>query len=204
MYLASILTICLQLGAAPSGLPRTIELAAYRPEAQKRQSYEAVSLSQTGPPTTGQNTQPPAPASPPASPGSAQTASQPSTSPSSKKKNPATSASQRKQHRKPHSKPRKVVVRNGSTTDPSVQFSTTASPEQATHERQSTAGLLATAQANLQKLSGHHLSSSQQDMVTQIRGYMRQAKSAEDAGDLQSAQNLALKAQLLSSDLVRK
>jgi hypothetical protein len=95
-------------------------------------------------------------------------------------------------------------VRNGSTSDPSVEFSTTASPEQATHERQNTAGLLAATEANLQKVSGHPLNSTQQDMVKQIRGYMQQAKSAGDAGDLQSAQNLALKAQLLSSELVRK
>jgi len=96
------------------------------------------------------------------------------------------------------------VVRNGGTTDPSVQFSTTASPEQAAHERQSILTLLATANSNLQKLSGHQLDASQEDMLDQIHAYMQQAKSAEDAGDLQSARNLALKAQLLSTQLIRK
>jgi hypothetical protein len=96
------------------------------------------------------------------------------------------------------------VVRNGGTTDPSVQFSTTTSPEQAAHERQSTTRLLAATDANLQKLSGHRLDANQEDTLAQIRSYMQQAKSAEDAGDLQSARNLAQKAQLLSTQLVRK
>jgi len=191
MWSATILTICLQLGTAASGLPS--------------QSFEGVATSQTTSQTAGENTQSPAPAASSASPGSApQTGSQqPLPSPTKKKAAPPA-VRKKKTRRKSHSKPGKVVVRNGSTTDPSVQFSTTASPEQATHERQNTAGLLAATEANLQKLSGHPLNSGQQDMVKQIRGYMQQAKSAGDAGDLQSAQNLALKAQLLSSELVRK
>ena len=98
----------------------------------------------------------------------------------------------------------KVVVKNGSTPDPAVQFSTTASPAQASHERQTTAGLMTSTGANLQKLSEHPLTNAQKDMMTQIRTYMQQAKNAEDAGDLQSAYNLALKANLLSNELVRK
>jgi hypothetical protein len=100
--------------------------------------------------------------------------------------------------------PRKVVVKNGSTSDPTPQFSTTVSPEQASREKQNTAGLLASANANLQKLMVRPLNPSQQDASAQVRSYMQQAKTAEDAGDLQSAHNLAVKAVLLSKELVRK
>ncbi len=185
MWSATILIVCLQLGTAATGLPT--------------QSLDVVATLQTTSPPAGQNSQP----APSASPGSIpQTGAQQPPPPPTKKK--STPPVHKKTSRKVHSKPGKVVVRNGSTSDPSVEFSTTASPEQATHERQNTAGLLAATEANLQKVSGHALNSTQQDMVKQIRGYMQQAKSAGDAGDLQSAQNLALKAQLLSSELVRK
>jgi len=39
-------------------------------------------------------------------------------------------------------------------------------------------------------------------MVNQIRNYMQQAKTAETAGDLQRARNLAFKAQLLSDEVL--
>jgi hypothetical protein len=97
-----------------------------------------------------------------------------------------------------------VVVKNGSTSDPSTQFSTPISPEQASREKQDTASLLAKADANLQGLSGHQLNASQQDTSAQVRSYMQQAKTAEDSGDLQGAHNLALKAVLLSNELARK
>ncbi|MFI5071779.1 MAG: hypothetical protein ACHP8A_12905 [Terriglobales bacterium] len=186
MWSATILIVCLQLGTAATGLPS--------------QSLDIVATLQTTSSPAEQNSQPASSVSPGSTP---QTKSQ-QPSPSPTKKKAVTPPVRKKARRKAHSKPGKVVVRNGSTSDPSVEFSTTASPEQATHERQNTAGLLAATEANLQKVSGHPLNSTQQDMVKQIRGYMQQAKSAGDAGDLQSAQNLALKAQLLSSELVRK
>jgi hypothetical protein len=44
---------------------------------------------------------------------------------------------------------------------------------------------------------------TQQDSVSQIRKYMEQAKTAEDEGDVQRAQNLASKALMLSDDLLK-
>jgi hypothetical protein len=99
--------------------------------------------------------------------------------------------------------PRKTVVRNGSTADPVVQLAPSVTDQQASQQRQSTAQLLAATDANLTKISARQLSSSQQDMVTQIHNYMQQAKAAETAGDLQRARNLAFKAQLLSDDVLR-
>ena len=99
--------------------------------------------------------------------------------------------------------PRKTVVRNGSTADPVVQLAPSVTDQQASQQRQSTAQLLAATDANLTKISARQLTSSQQDMVNQIRNYMQQAKTAESAGDLQRARNLAFKAQLLSDEVLR-
>ena len=59
------------------------------------------------------------------------------------------------------------------------------------------------ADANHKKIAGRQLDSNQQDMVTQIRQFMSQAKEAIDAGDLERARTLAWKAQLLSEELVK-
>jgi hypothetical protein len=99
--------------------------------------------------------------------------------------------------------PRKTVVRNGSTADPGVQLAPSVTNQQASQERQSTAQLLATTNANLSKIPPRQLTSSQQDMVNQIHSYVQQAKVAENAGDLQRARNLAFKAQLLSDEVLR-
>jgi hypothetical protein len=77
------------------------------------------------------------------------------------------------------------------------------SDEQASRQRQSTTELLATTDSNLKQLAARQLNVTQQDSVSQIRKYMEQAKTAEDAGDVQRAQNLASKALLLSDDLVK-
>ena len=62
---------------------------------------------------------------------------------------------------------------------------------------------MATTDTNLKQLSTRQLTVTQQDSVSQIRKYMEQAKTAEAAGDVQRAQNLASKALMLSDDLVK-
>jgi hypothetical protein len=63
--------------------------------------------------------------------------------------------------------------------------------------------MLGSTEANLKKLAGQQLSPSQQDMVTQVRQFMEQSKTAVSAGDLERARTLAWKAQLLSEELVK-
>ena len=103
----------------------------------------------------------------------------------------------------PATGPKKTVVRNGSTADPVVQLAPSVTDQQASQQRQSTAQLLASTDANLNKISARQLNSSQQDMVNQIRNYVQQSKAAQAAGDLQRARNLAFKAQLLSDEVLR-
>jgi len=98
--------------------------------------------------------------------------------------------------------PTKTVVRNGGTSNPTVDLSPGLSPQQASNQTESTKQLLATSDANLKKITGRQLSPSQQDTVKQIKSYMDQAKAAENGGDVQRAHNLAVKASLLSADLV--
>ena len=48
------------------------------------------------------------------------------------------------------------------------------------------------------------MSADEQVVVTHIRSYMQQSKNAITDGDLERAYNLALKAHLLSDELVKK
>ncbi len=74
--------------------------------------------------------------------------------------------------------------------------------EQVSHER-STNQLMAATEENLKKIEVRQLNSSQQDMVNQIKQFREQSKTATAAGDLVRAHNLALKAHLLSDELVK-
>jgi len=99
---------------------------------------------------------------------------------------------------------KKTVVRHGSTAEPVTQLSPGISQQQAAQQRQRIQQALASTDANLQKLSATQLTPDRQETVGQIRKFMQQSKEASKSGDLQRAENLAQKAQLLSNDLVKK
>ena len=100
--------------------------------------------------------------------------------------------------------PRKVVVREGGTTEPKVQLVPGLTQEQARRQRQNAEQLLTSAENNLYLLAGRTLSQNQQDTAVQVRNYMAGARSALKQGDPQRARNLAFKAQLLSDDLAKQ
>ncbi len=127
-----------------------------------------------------------------------------------KPKNKSGHASKaKKQHDKPPteadkpSAPPKVVVKDGGATDPTITISPGLNQQQASRQRQSAEELLAKADENLKKISGQDLNPTQQELVKQIQQYMEQAKTAGNTGDLTRQRNLALKAQLLSEELVK-
>ncbi len=62
--------------------------------------------------------------------------------------------------------------------------------------------MLGATEQNLKKIAEMQLSEDQQGMVTQIRQFMEQSKTAVAAGDTERARTLAWKAQLLSEELV--
>jgi uncharacterized FlaG/YvyC family protein len=74
--------------------------------------------------------------------------------------------------------------------------------EQVVHQR-STDQLTVATEENLRKIAGRQLNPSQQEMVSQIKQFMEQSKTAVAAGDLERGHNLALKAHLLSDELVK-
>jgi hypothetical protein len=137
----------------------------------------------------------------------------PKAKPAAPKKKPASTAKRKTAGRSQKAKsspaaakpgePSKVVVKNGSAAEPSTQLAPGLSQQQASSKRQGTDQLLASTDENLKKISGRPLPSNQQDMVQQIRNFMEQAKAATNAGDLDRAHNLALKASLLAQELAK-
>ena len=98
--------------------------------------------------------------------------------------------------------PPKKVVRNGGSNEPNVQFTAGDTAQQAAQQR-STDQLKSATEENLKKIAGRQLAPSQQETVTQINQFLEQSKSAIAEGDLERGHNLALKAQLLSEELVK-
>src|SRR5579871_917961 len=98
--------------------------------------------------------------------------------------------------------PPKTIVRHGGTADPSIQLAGGAAGNQNSPQRDAANQLLGSTEANLKKISGQQLSTSQQDTVTQIRQFMAQSKAAVADGDMERARTLGWKAETLSEDLV--
>jgi len=99
--------------------------------------------------------------------------------------------------------PAKVIVRQGGTTEPSIQLAGGTAGDKTSHQLDTANQMLEVSKANLKKIAGRQLSSNQQDMVNQIHQFMNQSKTAVDAGDVERARTLAWKAQLLSEELVK-
>jgi hypothetical protein len=96
----------------------------------------------------------------------------------------------------------KKVVRNGGSAEPSIQLVGGGTAGQTAQQR-TIDQLTAATTENLKKLEGRQLDPTQQDMVSQIKQFMDQSKTAVAAGDLERGNNLATKARLLSDELVK-
>ena len=99
--------------------------------------------------------------------------------------------------------PEKKIVHEGGTTEPPIQLLGGPGGEQASHQRDTTDQLLGSVQNDLKKVAGRQLNSSQQEMVNQIQQFMEQSKAAVATGDVERGHNLAMKAHLLSAELVK-
>jgi len=211
MYLAGILGLCALLpgplpspvssesalfDARPASAPSTPSQPASQQEPGQPDSSKPATSQQPVQPDTSQPTQSePAKETKPAQPSTQAPTQKPASAKPhapTKKKHTATVAGQ---------PPPKKVVRQGSTADPTTQLAPGISQEQASRERQTTTQLLSSTDAALHELSGHQLTSDQQETVAQIRKFMQQSKAADKDGDSQLAYKLALKAHLLSDGL---
>jgi hypothetical protein len=118
------------------------------------------------------------------------------------------SAVVRKRRSRAHKPPadggaRKIVVHKGGTSEPIAQILPGITEEEANRKRESAEQLLAAAESSLKGLAARTLNPNQQELVVQIRQYMDGARSALKESDIQRAHTLALKAHLLSDDLVK-
>lgn len=94
------------------------------------------------------------------------------------------------------------MIRNGGSTEPAIKLVGGTDAQHAS-DQQSTEQMTNTTEENLKKIASRQLNPSQQDMVSQIKQFMEQAKTAVTAGDAERGHNLALKAQLLSEELLK-
>lgn len=99
--------------------------------------------------------------------------------------------------------PPKVIVRQGGTSEPSIELAGGAAGGQTADQRNTANQMLDATETNLKKIAGRQLTTDQQGMVTQIHQFMDQSKTAVKDGDLERARTLAWKAQLLSEELVK-
>jgi len=86
---------------------------------------------------------------------------------------------------------------------PDTAIAADVSSAQLSRQKQTTAQLLDSTEKTLGGLN-RGLSHDEEEMVSQIRSYIAQSKSATSAGDFERAYNLATKAHLLSDALVKK
>jgi len=98
--------------------------------------------------------------------------------------------------------PQKVIVKDGGSDQPIVQLKGDTPPATASDERLNTEQLRHATEDNLKKIAGRQLNANQQEMVNQIKQFMEQSKTAVADGDLERGRNLAMKARLLSDELV--
>lgn len=98
--------------------------------------------------------------------------------------------------------PPKKVVRNGGSTEPIVELSG-GTADQKAFQQSSTAELTSATEENLKKMTVRTLDAGQKEMVSQIKLFLDQSKAAVAAGDLERGRNLAMKARLLSDELVK-
>jgi hypothetical protein len=70
-------------------------------------------------------------------------------------------------------------------------------------QRSSTEQLTAATEENLKKIAGRPLGASQQQTLSQVKQFMEQSKAAIAEGDVERGHDLAMKARLLSDELIK-
>jgi hypothetical protein len=99
--------------------------------------------------------------------------------------------------------PPRIVIQPGNTTEAGGSISPgESSHSEDAHRRQTTEQLMNSTEANLKAIK-RVLNPNEQATLQQVRSFMTQAQAAINAQDLVRAHNLAMKAHLLSDELVR-
>jgi hypothetical protein len=74
-------------------------------------------------------------------------------------------------------------------------------PQESAAARQQTNQSLSIAEKNLESVRGKNLNAAQSDLVSKIRGFIKDAREAAQIADWSRARSLAKKAQVLSEEL---
>ena len=98
--------------------------------------------------------------------------------------------------------PSKTVVTEGGTQPATPQLSASMPHDRAIHQKLNTNQLLEATDYNLKSIA-RVLNADEQAMLQHIRSYMQQSRDAAKDGDTERAYNLALKAHLLSDELIK-
>ena len=96
----------------------------------------------------------------------------------------------------------KLIIQEGNSSNSPGQLAAGVGLEDPSAHKQTTEELLQSTQANLNTIN-RPLSPEEQAMVAQIKDYMAQSRKATADSDTVRARNLALKAHLLSDELVK-
>ncbi len=99
--------------------------------------------------------------------------------------------------------PPRVVIQEGGANTTSGRVSSGAPADKSANNQASTQQLLDGTENNLKNIVKRQLSADEESTVAQIRDYIKQSQDASKDGDQVRAHNLALKARLLSDDLVK-
>ena len=86
---------------------------------------------------------------------------------------------------------------------PDTAIAADVSSQQLVRQKQTTADLIDSTEKDLKGLN-HGLSHDEENMLTQIKSYIAQSRSATKDGDFERAYNLAVKAHLLADALLKK
>ena len=108
--------------------------------------------------------------------------------------------------KRPAPRPRPPQAETADPTPPKPappQISPQLSPRDLATAKSNTSANITTAEKNVQLANGKQLNAAQKDLIEKINGFLAQAHEAIVADDWVRAQNLADKAQVLSSELVK-
>jgi hypothetical protein len=108
---------------------------------------------------------------------------------------------------RPHVSPPPSPLPAAPVTDAEKPEAPTIAPQLSKEEfaaaQQETNQSLDIAEKNLAAANGKRLTAAQTDLVSKIKGFLKDAREAARAGDWARARNLAKKAQVLSEELAR-
>ncbi len=97
----------------------------------------------------------------------------------------------------------KKIVRNGGVSDPEITFEPSMTPQRMLQEADETKQLIAGTETNLKLIVARGPDAERQDVIGEVKNYIGLARSSLDSGDVERAHKLAMKASVLTDDMVR-